>query len=86
MQLFLMTTAGCHLCEQALEILNALQEQADFQLDLIDIATDDQLIDRYGIRIPVVVDGCSKKELGWPFTAQQLVDCFHFNCNRVEHA
>jgi len=60
--LLLYTTAGCHLCEHAEEILYA--EQLSFQP--IDIADDLQLIERYGVRIPVLSDSAGN-ELGWPF-------------------
>ena len=85
MQLLLMTTAGCHLCEQALLILQQLGEHRFFTLELVDIAADDHLIEKYGVRIPVVVKKTVEKntqqdtgkELGWPFTLEQL-DAFFF--------
>ncbi len=60
--LVLYTTAGCHLCEAAEQLLN----QAAAEWQAVDIAEDAKLIDIYGIRIPVIVrpDG---GELGWPF-------------------
>lgn len=55
-------TAGCHLCEEAADLLEALSLPARS----IDIAGDDELMARYGVRIPVLrrSDGA---ELGWPF-------------------
>jgi glutaredoxin len=49
---------GCHLCEEAREALERVRTQAPFELDEIDIETDDALHARYLERIPVVaVDG-----------------------------
>ncbi len=65
--LVLYTTPGCHLCEQAEEILYATA--TGFRA--IDIADDLDLIKRYGVRIPVVADAAGR-ELGWPFDASGL--------------
>lgn len=61
------TTAGCHLCEQAQALLAA----TDAEWTTVDIAMDAQLMERYGVRIPVLrrSDGV---ELGWPFDAASL--------------
>ena len=52
----------CHLCEFALELLQAGNLIAQW----IDIDSDPELGARYGLRIPVLVypDG---RELDWPF-------------------
>ncbi len=71
---YLYTTAGCHLCEKArVEIWPVLAE-LQWQLQEIDIADSDDLIERYGIRIPVVALSPLGPELGWPFTTDQLRD------------
>ncbi|MCH8544736.1 MAG: glutaredoxin family protein [Alcanivorax sp.] len=59
----LLTTLGCHLCEQA----EALVRQAAPGLPVvqIDIAEDDQLIAEYGELIPVL--RYQGRELRWPF-------------------
>ena len=61
------TTAGCHLCEYAESILLA----AGVPFSAVDIEEDLALIQRYGIRIPVVADE-QGRELGWPFDGQAL--------------
>lgn len=49
---------GCHLCEEAREALLRVQASAPFELDEIDIETDDELHKRYLERIPVItLDG-----------------------------
>ena len=52
---------GCHLCEEAREVLLGLRERAGgtaFRLVEVDIETDDDLHRRYLERIPVIaLDG-----------------------------
>jgi Glutaredoxin-like domain (DUF836) len=49
---------GCHLCEGARRVIEAVRAQVPFELEEIDIAGDDELEARYRERIPVVlVDG-----------------------------
>jgi Glutaredoxin-like domain (DUF836) len=75
--LVLYTTVGCHLCEQALELITPLLP-VDCELKLVDIADVDDfdvddLMERYGIRIPVVQRTDTEGELGWPFDQQQFI-------------
>ena len=60
---------GCHLCEQALELLNA-QLQSE-QIILRDIVEEPELIEKYQFIIPVVANK-NNQELGWPFDEQKL--------------
>jgi glutaredoxin len=49
---------GCHLCERALEVVEAVRLEHDFELELVDIGGDPELEARYRERIPVVeIDG-----------------------------
>ncbi|MEE4252096.1 MAG: glutaredoxin family protein [Alcanivoracaceae bacterium] len=59
----LLTTAGCHLCEQAQQIIARAAPQVD--IVLVDIAEDDALIEQYGEIIPVL--RFAQTELCWPF-------------------
>jgi glutaredoxin len=73
MALVLYHSDGCHLCEQA----EALLAQAGVAFALQEIINDEQLLQRYRERIPVlaVVDADTRDavhELGWPFDAEQL--------------
>lgn len=67
-------TSACHLCELAeallAQLLAGFDEARRPRIELVDIADDDALIDRYGSRIPVLrrADGA---ELAWPFDAAQ---------------
>jgi glutaredoxin len=52
------THADCHLCEQALAALRALQAEHPFELDECDIRADEALHRAYFERVPVVaLDG-----------------------------
>lgn len=54
----LYTRAGCHLCEEAERVLEALRLELAFEIAAVDIESDDELFKRYLERIPVVaVDG-----------------------------
>jgi glutaredoxin len=46
---------GCHLCEEALATLRAMQAELDFDLADVDITADDRLHRAYLERIPVVL-------------------------------
>jgi glutaredoxin len=49
---------GCHLCDDARDVLLRLRAETPFELVERDIETDDELLRRYLERIPVVaVDG-----------------------------
>ncbi len=71
-RLELMTTEGCHLCDRAVPLLVEGVDPARFEVDLVDIAFDDELMDEYATRIPVLVDTSSKLSMDWPFDAKQL--------------
>lgn len=68
--LILYSTLGCHLCDLAVEVIAHCSEAREKNVCSIDIADDDDLVARYGVRIPVIA--YAGKELGWPFTADEL--------------
>ena len=48
----------CHLCEEAKVLLEGLRREFEFEIVEVDIDLDDDLVERYGISIPVIeVDG-----------------------------
>lgn len=59
----------CHLCDLALEVLAAAR-LPDFESVFID--EDDLLEAAYGIRVPVLRDESTGRELDWPFDAARL--------------
>ena len=67
----LYSTSACHLCDQALAIIKPY-EGKHFNLKVVDIADSDSLLERYGIRIPVVKFTDSEEELGWPFSNDEF--------------
>ena len=71
MQVILYTTAGCHLCDLADAILQSLANAHQLNIIHTEIGDNDELVERYGIRIPVLKfsDG---SELGWPFEQQDI--------------
>ncbi len=73
-ELTLYTTLGCHLCEDAKAVCWAVLPHFSFRLTELDIADEDGLIERYGVRIPVLQLAGRVDDLGWPFSEQQLLD------------
>ena len=56
--------SGCHLCEDALAIIERVRARVPFQLEQRDIESDEGLFKRYLERIPVVeIDGHEAFEL-----------------------
>ena len=67
-RLLLLGTAGCHLCEQAEQIINdCLPIKLELTIEIIDIAEQEQWQETYATRIPVLFHPETKKDLGWPF-------------------
>jgi glutaredoxin len=49
---------GCHLCEDALKVLESLKDELDFQISEVVIDGDEELQGLYGEQIPVThIDG-----------------------------
>lgn len=70
--LILYSTVGCHLCELAEEQLRQAQQQFDLRWRWTEIVDSEELMERYSLRIPVVVEPVSGEEMGWPFTQPEL--------------
>lgn len=71
-QFQLFHTSGCHLCEEAEVMLMPMAASLGIAVSLVDIADEDALVEAYGIRIPVVRNTASGREIGWPFEPEQL--------------
>ncbi len=68
-------TEGCHLCELAQAVLAHLGILD--QVQLIDIALEtnsEELVTRYGEKIPVLIDLPTQQTLCWPFDEASLLD------------
>ncbi|MGD2082245.1 MAG: glutaredoxin family protein [Chromatiales bacterium] len=48
---------GCHLCEDMLRDLAALDDELGIEVDVVDIDRDAELRDRYHTRVPVLAGG-----------------------------
>ncbi|NRA55449.1 MAG: glutaredoxin family protein [Gammaproteobacteria bacterium] len=66
-QLTLYSTDGCHLCDEAMMLLD--QIGAIYQVQ--DIIDDASLVEKYGIKIPVLAKPTGD-ELDWPFDVAAL--------------
>ena len=60
----LYSRSGCHLCDQARDVIVSVRAREPFVFEEVDIETDDDLLRDYGTRIPVVtVDGEERFEI-----------------------
>jgi hypothetical protein len=70
-------TLGCHLCDDAEALLAHLLPSVsdalgtDCEIECLDIADEDALLERYGTRIPVLRRLSDDVELNWPFDGEQ---------------
>ncbi len=83
-KIILFSTLGCHLCEQAKDLVWPIASHLNYRIDEVDIADSDELMERYGVSIPVLAlveegdvnDGANRKdatkELFWPFDSDQV--------------
>lgn len=49
------TKAGCHLCDDAREMLEDIAAITDYELTEIDIRSDPRIFEQYRYRIPVII-------------------------------
>ncbi|MFP5380452.1 MAG: glutaredoxin family protein [Vicinamibacteria bacterium] len=69
----LYTKPGCHLCDEALALLDELAPAYGLAITSVDITTDASLFERYRYEIPVVV--CEGREVAKGRIAEaRLVD------------
>lgn len=82
-ELLLYTTLGCHLCGQAEELLapvvdflNRGSDSSEGRIVIcpVEIANSSDLVERYGLRIPVIRLQSGESELGWPFDQAQVFE------------
>jgi glutaredoxin len=69
---YLFSTSGCHLCEQAEALLQNLPLALDYRIQ--EITENNQWLEQYSIRIPVLYHPDSGDELGWPFDQALLLE------------
>ena len=76
MRLTIYSKPGCHLCDEMKSLVHrVLARQSnleDIPVDEIDISTDRELMDRYGLEIPVLmIDG--KKVAKYRMSEEELM-------------
>jgi len=49
------TKAGCHLCEEARDMLDDIAAQTPYELTEIDIRSNTEIFEEYRYRIPVII-------------------------------
>ena len=69
-KIILFSTDYCTLCDAALELLMSMPELRGLSLHVVDVANDEDLLSRYGERLPVVRVG--ERELDWPFGREEI--------------
>jgi glutaredoxin len=68
-QVLLYSTSGCHLCDEALDVLTPVCHEFGLEVMQVDICTNEKLEQLYETRIPVI--SLHQHELDWPFTAAE---------------
>lgn len=68
---YLFSTLGCHLCDQAEELLAQVMPYVQVQIEWVDIIENEEWLARYSTSIPVLQRQDSMAELYWPFSAEQ---------------
>ncbi|MCY3687573.1 MAG: glutaredoxin family protein [Gammaproteobacteria bacterium] len=73
-ELLFYTTEGCHLCEYAETMLDDLARSGKIRARPVDISKSEELVERYGLTIPVLRNPRSGRELNWPFNTEQIIE------------
>ena len=55
LQVTFYTKAGCHLCEEARDMLDDIAAETEYELTEIDIRSDPAIFEQYRYRIPVII-------------------------------
>lgn len=70
--LILYGTKGCHLCDEAEQLLVQVQAVRNIVWQYTDIALNESLVENYGLIIPVLKKGTGQ-ELRWPFSILDIM-------------
>lgn len=73
-RLILFGTSACHLCELAEELILVSLVLGSYELRKVDIASEDDLLNKYGMFIPVLEQEGKAEALYWPFDKEKLLD------------
>lgn len=65
------TKVNCPLCDKAYQVLEELKEDLELEVEMIDIYKSDELIEKYGLMIPVVeADG---EEIDYGYISKEFL-------------
>ncbi|NLJ13368.1 glutaredoxin family protein [Denitrificimonas caeni] len=68
-------TLGCHLCDEAEQVLQPFVAQG-LIVELLDIIDSADWLERYALTIPVLRRVDNGQELNWPFDEQDVLQLF----------
>jgi len=80
----LLSTDHCTLCDEALDMLFSMPDIAGLELRVVDVVSDDVLLETYGEKVPVLqlftaasAEALAAEpdlvlELAWPFTPDSI--------------
>jgi glutaredoxin len=71
-RLTVLSRAYCHLCEELLAALKQYQGRYDFDIEVIDVDSDPLLEEKWGEKVPVLLDG--EREVCHYFLDHDAVD------------
>jgi len=71
-RLVLFTTDCCHLCDQAVSIVDPIAMKLKVVIEVVEITDNAEWLDKYGLTIPVLSDIQAGKDLKWPFDAMDV--------------
>lgn len=71
------TKAGCHLCEEARDMLEDIAALTPFELTEIDIRNNPAIFEKYRYRIPVIIINSEENMLEGRIEFRDLAKAFH---------
>ncbi len=72
MKVTVYTRSGCHLCDEAKQVIESVRRRATFDYEELDIDSDPQLRQLYNEEVPVIaIDG--KKAFKYRVTPAELL-------------
>lgn len=79
MQIQFFSKVNCPLCDKAYKILEELKNELNLQIEVIDIYQSDDLIEKYGLMIPVIVTDGDEVDYG-NISKEHLRERLHSKC------
>ena len=72
------TKVGCHLCEEARDMLDDIAAQTEYELTEIDIRSNPEVFEEYRYRIPVIIID-NKTVIEGRIEFRDLANAFHLH-------